>query len=660
MNFRILFISGLLVLLFSACATTKHSEIVVAEFGNNDVKMGEFEDAYAKNVGGVEAAKDDSLNDYEKFLDLYVPYRMKLRDAFVRGYYQDEDLNKELNDYKTKVGVSYIEEKYIVEPGIKRFYDQRKDEVRVSHIMIRIDSSDAAARKEAEAILDSIKNGASFEEMAAKYSDDRFSKNKGGDIYWFTAGQIIPSFEMAAYSTPVGEVCPYVVKTKFGYHVIKVTDRQKRRYKIRASHILAKSMKDGENDSIYARNKITVIYNDIKNGASFDSLAMEFSEDPGSAKNGGDLGYFERRQMVQPFDEAVFKLKVGEISPIIKTRFGFHIIKLTDEKEYPPFEKEVDKLRDIYKKSRYQYDYDQYIDSLKKEFNYVINENLVKLLSEKENQITLDDKYKSNDVYTSHKDENIITTKNRSVSLDSLLTFMDKKREYKGKKLDASLLNKGIKGYSNKLLLEEKAGTLENTDPEFAKLMKDYRNGIYIFKLQEDEVWNKVKIDSTELKKLYEETKENYKTPDQVDFSEIFTYKKEKIDTCYQLLKDGEKFEVVASKYTKRRGNKEKAINHGVTNIDESELSRKANSLSKEGDFSEPFRVKNGWAIVRLNRKIPSRIKTYEEALPELSSTYQEMESKRLEEEYNNRLKELYKPKYFYEELTNAFKPENN
>ncbi len=660
MNFRILFISGLLGLLFAACATTKHSEIVVAEFGNNDVKMGEFENAYAKNVGGVEAAKDDSLSDYEKFLDLYVPYRMKLRDAFVRGFYQDEDLNNELNDYKKKVGVSYIEEKFIVSPGIKRFYDERSEEVRVSHIMIKVDSSDDAARKEAQSILDSIKNGASFEEMAAKYSDDRFSKNKGGDIYWFTAGQIIPSFEEAAYATPVGEVAPELVKTKFGYHIIKVTGRQKRRYKIRASHILAKTVKNGEVDSNYARTKITAIYNDIKNGASFDSLAFEFSEDPGTAPKGGDLGFFERKQMVQPFDEAVFKLKVGEMSPIIKTRFGFHIIKLTDEKPYPPFDEEVDKLRSVYKKSRYQYDYDQYVNKLKKEFNYSVNDDLIKLLSEDNNQITLDSSYTNNANFVSHKDENIITTKNKSVSLDSLLAFMNKKSEYKGKKLNASLLNSGVKKYSNQLLLEEKAATLEATDPEFARLMKDYRNGIYIFKLQEEEVWNKVKIDSTELKKLYEKTKENYKMPAQVGFSEIFTYKKEKIDTCYQLLKDGKKFEVIASKYTKRRGMKNKAGNHGLTKVDDSELSKKANSLSNVGDFSEPFKVKRGWAIVKLNEKVPERIKTYEEALPELSSAYQEMESKRLEEEYNNRLKDFYKPKYFYEELTNAFKPENN
>ena len=330
--------------------TSQYTDEVVAEFDGHEITLGDFEQAYAKNVGGVEAAKEDSLDEYERFLDLYVKYKMKLRNAFVRGYYNNEDLNAELKDYKQKVGVSYIEEKDIVAPGIKRFYDQRGEEVRVSHLMIKIDSSAEAAEKEAQSILDSIKNGANFEGMVVKYSDDRFSKSKGGDIYWFTAGQIIPSFEMAAYSTPVGEVYPEIVRTKFGYHIIKVTDRQKRMYKIQASHILIKAEKDGENDSNSARQKVEEIYNEIKNGGSFDSLAIKYSDDPGSGAKGGDLGYFERRQMVQPFDEAVFKLQVGELSPIVKTKFGFHIIKLTGETIYPPYNEELEKIRESYKK----------------------------------------------------------------------------------------------------------------------------------------------------------------------------------------------------------------------------------------------------------------------------------------------------------------------
>ncbi|MEN8193054.1 MAG: peptidylprolyl isomerase [Bacteroidota bacterium] len=636
--------------------TSQYAEEVVADFDGHEITLGEFEQAYAKNVGGVEAAQDDSLDEYERFLDLYVTYRMKLRNAFVRGYHNDEDLTNELNDYKQKIGVSYLEEKSIVAPGVKKFYDQRGEEVRVSHIMFKIGNPADSAKERAEAILDSIKNGASFEDMAAKYSDDKFSAKKGGDIYWFTAGQIIASFESAAYATPSGEVYTEVVKTKFGYHLLKVTDRQKRKYKIAASHILIKTDGNAENDSSNARQRINEISDAIKDGASFDSLAIEFSEDPGSGKKGGALGYFERRQMVQPFDEAVFQLEVGEVSPIVKTRFGYHIIKLTDVQEYPPFEKEIEKIRDMYKKSRYQFDYDEYINKLKKEFAYSVNENTLDLLSKEENQILLSAEYMTDSSFVIHKNEKVISINKNDVLVDSLMSFMNSQASYKNKALNSQLLKEGTGKFGNELLLIEKASQLESTDSEFAKLMSDYRNGIYIFKLQEDEVWNKVKIDSTELRKLYEENKENYKTTAQVSFSEIFSKKKEDIDQYFQMLEGGKDFDSLASKYTARPGMKNKSGNYGLKNVDDSEMSIKANTLSEVGSYSESMQVKGGWAIVKLNEKVESRIKTYEEALPEISSSYQESESKRLEKAYNDRLKALYQPEYFYNELANAYK----
>ena len=645
-------------IILTSCAT-KNSEIVVADFGNNNITLGEFEKAYAKNVGGIEVAEKDSIQNYENFLDLYVTYKMKLRNAYVRDYRNDEELTAELNDYKEKVGVSYIEEKQIVSPGMKRFYDERKEEVRVSHIMFKKGADNDAILKKAEAVLDSIKNGKTFEEMVQKYSEDNFSKKNAGDIYWFTAGQIIPSFEAAAYSTPSGEVYPKVVKTKYGFHILKVTDRQARKYKVRAKHILVKS--DGKEvpDSVEsALEKATRIYKEIENGSNFDSLAIKYSDDPGSGAKGGDLGFFERRQMVQPFDEAVFALKVGEISDIVKTRFGYHIIKLIEVMEYPSYEDEIDKLRDMYKKSRYQFDYDKYINGLKEDYGFNLNSNLLATLGKKGSEITLSQEYLENEKYNLYKDSVVISLSSSNYDVDSFLDYLSSERKYENKALTESLLKSGAKEYGNQLLLRKKSSELEKTDKEFASLMDDYKNGIYIFKLQEDEVWNKVKIDSVKLHEIYNSTKQNYIVKGKVNFNEIFSRDKEKIESYYQMLKDGVDFDSVAFKYTERPGFKAKYGRHGFKDVSDSELSKQAYSLS-EGNYSNIFAVDGGWAIVISHKKIPERIKTYEEALPELSSTFQESESKRLEKEYTNSLKDLYQPEYFYDELDNAYKAED-
>lgn len=660
-----LLIIALMVMFLTSTILSQNSENVVAEFDGHIITMGEFEKAYAKNVGGIELAAQDSLQEYKNFLDLYVIYKMKLRDAFVRDYKNDEELINELNEYKEKVGISYLEEKRIVVPGIKRFYEQRSEEVRVSHIMFKKVSNSTEILKKAEGILDSIKNGASFEDMVAKYSQDNSSKASGGDIYWFTAGQIVPVFEYAAYETPVGEIYPKIVETKFGYHILKITDKSKRRYKLKARHILVKLKENKKRNIVDALpgekplTKIKRIREEIIGGASFDSLARKYSDDPGSGAKGGDLGFIERRQMVKPFDEVVFKLKIDEISEVVTSRFGYHIIQLIEELEYPAYEAELTTLREMYKKSRYDYDYDRYIESLKYGFQYKLNDDVINNISADDGGIKLTPEYVNDQLYINNKDEVVITLNKDSYTVDNLLSYLDTQAKYNNKELVKSLLNSGVTEYSKKLLLSKKASELEGSDKEFASLMNDYQSGIYIFKIQEDEIWNRVKIDSTKLRENYNKSKNDFVVKGKVNFSEIYTKDENMINDYYQKLRDGSNFDTLANTSTERNSFKAKSGLHGLKDADDSALSKEAFLLNNVGDFSKPFVVDKGWAIVKLNNKIAERIKTFEEALPELSSSFQESENKRLKNKYINGLKTLYEPEYNYDELENAFKADD-
>jgi peptidyl-prolyl cis-trans isomerase SurA len=387
-------------LIFSACSP-KGSDLLVAEFGDFDITLQEFEKAYAKNVGGFEKAREDSITDYQKFLDLYVNFKMKLRDAEVRNYKNDPAMLAELNDYKTKVGVSYFKEKELIDPAVKNFYDLRKYELRVSHIMVRPDTiSKPEAKKIAEELIDRINKGESFEELAAQYSDDKFSKDIGGDIYWVTAGQIIPSFERAAYATEVGKIYPEPVETRYGYHIVKVTEKQERRNKIQASHILINFVDDANQpDTAAALTLAKEVKAKIDAGEDFAELAKKYSEDKGSAEKGGDLGFFERRMMVKEFDETAFNLKVGEVSDIVETRFGFHIIKVTDEQPYPSYEESKSDIKSLYEKTYFKDDYAELISGIKEELNFKINENFIDYASGKFNSFIFMPDYKESDFY---------------------------------------------------------------------------------------------------------------------------------------------------------------------------------------------------------------------------------------------------------------------
>lgn len=646
----------LVSLIFSSCAP-KHSDIVVAKFDDEQIKMNEFEKMYEKNVGSYERAKQDSLSQLKNFLDLYVNFKMKLRDAHVRGYNSDPELTQELLDYKKKVGVSYILEKQIVEPGEEQLYNRRKFELRVSHIMIRPDSTgEEAARQRAQSILDSIKHGASFDEMAKKYSDDNYSKNIGGDIYYVTAGLLPPSFEDAAYATPKDSVYPNVVHTRYGYHLIKVTDKRERIPQIKASHIMVNfNNPAGKPDTAYARAKIDTVMQKLKNGEDFAKLAEEYSDDTGSKKKGGDLGYFSRRMMVKPFDEAVFDLKPGEVSDVVETNFGFHIIKLTDQKPYPSFDENKEELEKIFKQTKYQEDYDSLISNLKARYGFaVVQATMDKVLQNADSikvggQIRKYDEIKDMPLFTYNKVDTVLVS--------TTIERMNAEKEFSNRLIDASVLNSAINKVAGDSLLNVDAMHLDETDPEFAALMDDYKNGIFVFKLQDDEVWSKINADSSKLSDYFLKTKDNYTWPDRIDFSEIFSKSDSLIHVYYSDLQKGDDFDSLASKYTERPQLKAKAGNYGEVAVDYSTLSSKANELlSKPGSYSEPFAYLDGYSIVKLISKDSARPKTFEEAKAEVSGAYQDAESKRLEQNYLESLKTRYNPQLYYDKLEEAFK----
>ena len=655
---RLIKLHGLIIFLsifLISCSTSK-KDIVLAEFDKQKITVEEFEKVYSKNNGGYEVAKKDSLTKKKNFLDLYVNFKMKVFDAKRRELDKLPDVVAEYNDYKQKIGITYLLEKELVEPNIKTLYEKRKEELRVSHIMFRPDTAgfEGAYRRALE-VLDSIKNGASFEEMAKVYSQDYYSAPYGGDIFYITAGDIIPSFEEVCYKLKPGEVYPEPVKTQFGYHIIKVTDRRPRTPEIRASHILIE-LKPGftSEDSSKALEKIKSIKEKIELGEDFAELAKEFSEDEGTKNLGGDLGFFSRRMMVQPFDEAAFNLEVGQVSDIVKTQFGYHLIKVTDKKSIRSFEEEKDVLKNIYQRIKYNEDKQRFLDSLKRVFNYKVNSILIEQIAAKSDTIQVGGQYWVSELKTEFGDSIIVTYAQNKISLDTLLARAENLAEFINRRLNKPTLENIVNRISEDLLLAEAVNYLPEKYPQFAELMDEYKNGILIFKLQEEEVWNKIQINEDKLREYWEANKEKFQWPDRVEYAEIFVKSDSLAQEIYKLLKNGEEFDSLAAKYTERPGFKEKHGYHGIKPVLDNALSQKADQL-KEGEFSEPFKNSNGYSIVKLIKKHQAGLKTFEEALPEVSGAVQELESKKLENDYIEFLKATYKPRIYYDKLNRAF-----
>jgi peptidyl-prolyl cis-trans isomerase SurA len=204
------------------------------------------------------------------------------------------------------------------------------EEFKISHILVFPRVSEEKkndVRAKLQGILDRIRNGEDFAELAKEYSEDSGNAPYGGDLDFFPRGRMVPEFEAAAFALEVGEVSN-IVETQYGFHIIKLTER--RGAEIRASHILL-VLTPGEDDIAQIVSQLQKIKDDIEAGTTtFAEAAKEHSEDETSSALGGQLQWLRRNEGLASFIDAASKLEKGQISDPFKSEFGYHIVKLDD------------------------------------------------------------------------------------------------------------------------------------------------------------------------------------------------------------------------------------------------------------------------------------------------------------------------------------------
>ena len=223
---------------------------------------------------------------------------------------------------------------------VEEFFSQYADSlpeinpgVKISHILIEIkagSNADSLALNKIDSILTTIKSGEDFSELASLYSDDTNSALNGGELGFMKRGTLVPEFEEAAYSLSPGDISD-IVRTEFGYHIIKLIERRGERINVKHILIMPKTGK-------YDEDKVVILLKDLRariiSGESFEDVAGEYSDDPEVAINNGNLGWYDLTSLSIPqFAEVLDTLKVGNISKPIKTDYGYHIIKSIDIRE---------------------------------------------------------------------------------------------------------------------------------------------------------------------------------------------------------------------------------------------------------------------------------------------------------------------------------------
>ncbi|MCL5266984.1 MAG: peptidylprolyl isomerase [Bacteroidetes bacterium] len=623
---------------------------VIAVVGNHKITYGDFQRQLAQNyVPQTDSMM--SLDAKSKFLDLLIDYNLKLQDAKKERLMDDPAIRDEMKNYETQLAVSYITEHELVDPMIKTIYERQKYEVRAKYIFVRfpIDSlhphgDTLKAYDESVAAIKDLKAGAPIDSLMHLYS--------GEDTYYITAGTFLQyvggeEFENMLYTLKPGEVGSTPIRTSFGYLVVKLEERRPRVESARASHILIAIKGNTPKDTLEAYDRALAILDSVKQGVSFAKLAEDNSADKASAKRGGDLGYFKRGEMVRPFDQAVFNMKVGQVVGPVRTQFGYHIIKLTDLTPVPPFSTEKDQLRQYYVNSVYKTDLANFVDVLKQKYDFKMNGQIFDFLYGKVDSTKRLVQSNLDSLLTpAERRESLFTFDKSSGTIDTVFALARDDRNLEPLYLNWQGLHYILDEAAKKMVFAHYADEKAPTYPDFDSLMTKYENGILIYNIERDKVWNKIQATDSLLKPYYFAHIDRYYWPERVDISEIHVSTDSAANTIYDMLKNGDSFDTLAAKYNQSPALAEKDGHAGLFADSSNALAIQAFRM-KEGEFSKPIVYAYGFSIIRVNKFVPSEPKTFDEARGEVSSDYQDVESKRIQSEWLEKLRKEFGVKIY-------------
>lgn len=508
-----------------------NADTTLMTIGDREISLEEFKYLYNKN----NQVSDSDENSMEDYVDLFVNFKLKVIEAEDLGMDTISSFVKELGGYEAQLAEPYLKDQDLNEQLIVEAYNRLKEEVEASHILVEINSKHPndtlRAYNEAMSIRQEILDGKDFAIAAKEYSTDPSAAKNGGNLGYFTGFQMVLPFEEAAFNTPVGEIS-LPVRSKFGYHIIKVNNRRPASGEVSVSHILILANEGmSKAEAQEKETQANSIYKNIQEGASFDKLASEYSEDKGSASKGGSIGFIRRGQTIPPFENAAFNLtEKGQIAPPVLTRFGWHIIRLDDKRGIPTYEnKKADIKRRLARDERGDKPEVIFLNKLKKEYNYTINE---------ENRDAL---------YTAIKGQKVDSTflVKLSEMNEPILSFGEKTvtqyeyAQYCAKKTsDGTDFASKWKVFEKETLMAYEKTQLSRKYPDYKNLTKEYHDGLLLFEISNEKVWGKASSDEKGLTKFYKKNKKNYLFEEATYEGQIIYLKDSSAYTSYIAMKE--------------------------------------------------------------------------------------------------------------------------
>ncbi|WMX14112.1 peptidylprolyl isomerase [Aureispira sp. CCB-E] len=610
---------------------------VLFKVNDKEVHVSEFKYIYNKTNGEKADYSEKSLKEY---LDLYVNFKLQVAEGIDIGLNDKPEVKREQDQYKRQLASTYLTDREITEKLVREAYERSKEDRKISHIFIAADqNADEKVKREAFERAKKIKSeltAQNFNDLAKQYSDDQYSNAKGGNLGWFTALQLPYGLETAMYETKKGAFSE-IVTTDKGYHIVRVDDVRPAYGRIKVAHILLRTKKNPDR----AKTLVDSLYNVLKEGGKFEELASKYSQDNATKNRGGQLGWIGINNYAQDFEKEIFALEQdGNISKPIKTEAGWHILKRYQGIKNPKYQDVKSEITNkIKRKPRFQIIQDALVADIKKEGNYQENEavkkELIDLLKKDNTFLTYKWKAEKNQDL---ENKALFTVGNLKGTVREFMSIAQRahsERMNEQPRTIEAAVDRIIKKLAIQKCLAYEETQLDKRYPEFKALMREYEEGILLFEVKKQLVWDKASSDEDGLKKFYEENKENYKWKQRANV----TFYTLRTDDKKMVKKIQSKAKKKSAESLKAMFNKDREIVQTTSGVYEKGKNMELDKLKwKAGTVSKGYSKDGSTYFTKIEEIIEPSIKTLDEARGYVVADYQDS----LEKELIKKLKEKF------------------
>lgn len=538
----------LCLLLFSLLATVgfaqeKKSAKPLAVFTVNKVPTYTDEFIYLYQKNHQNKPDDFTEAKINEYLDLFVNFKLKVAEAKAMGLDTTAKFIKELNTYREDLKKPYRAEPDLLDKLTKETYQRLTEEVRASHILISTTpesnpTDTATAYKKISDIKKRIEAGEDFEKLARELSEDPSAKINGGDLGYFTAMQMVYPFELAAYNTKVGSLSS-IVRTRFGYHLLKITDKKPARGEVEISHILLRAANPDDNK---VKNTAFEIFDQLKAGRSWDDLCKEFSDDGNTKNSGGRLRPFGVGALasVPEFESTAFSMqKPGDISDPFKSAIGWHIIRLEKKIPLPSYaEIESSLKRKVARDERLQVSQKSIASKRRKDFQWTEMDETKKLVFASADSTLTQGKWLKKWSDEVNK-KTLFTVGTKKYTCADFAAYI-RKNQVRSDISPAAYMDQLYLNFADEKVSEVEEEKLMREKPDFKNLLNEYYEGILFFEIMEKEIWNKASADSAGQQKFYQSNLEKYKAGDRIEARIFMATDKSVVDAFRKKVEAGD------------------------------------------------------------------------------------------------------------------------